>query len=410
MCIAEFNNFYLQTLTEKVSIENKDIIFLGDFNINLLNYDSSNDVSDFLDSMCSYSLFPFITQPTRITPQSKSLIDNIFLNFYKPNLISGNLTFSLADHLIQFIAIPSRKFEKIHLKIHRRCFKNFNKKLFLEQLKVTDWDPVIQEENKNINNSTTNFLEIIKKLLDYHAPFKLTTKEKQKTLSKPWITSRIIKSIKIKNKIHKKFIKCKNQKLKLEYFQRFKSYRNQINNLIRYSKKLYYSKYFNETVNNLRNTWKGIKSIINLKSKNHNVLDNLTINNKNITDKKIIANTLNEYFSTIAEKFASNIIPPRNDFSYYLKNCNPTSFFISPVTPQEIIDYISMMNPKKGIGPNSIPSKILILASQELSYPLSVIINESFKSGIYPDSFKLAKVIPIFKNGSKQDHYQTLAN
>jgi hypothetical protein len=117
----------------------------------------------------------------------------------------------------------------------------------------------------------------------------MSTKKATKSLSKPWITNGIITSIKIKNKLHKKFIKCRNENLKLQYFQKIKYYRNQISNLLRYSKKTYYSTYFNQNLNNLKNTWKGIKSIISIKSKNSNNIDSLNINNKTIINKKIIS-------------------------------------------------------------------------------------------------------------------------
>ncbi|XP_065679802.1 uncharacterized protein LOC136094122 [Hydra vulgaris] len=380
----DFNITHMQTLLDKLSLENKNIVLLGDFNINLLKYDSCNDVSNFLDLMCSFSLFPLITQPTRITPKSKTLIDNIFVNFQTPNTKSGNLTVSLADHLIQFISLPCKNLKQSSPKIYRRCFKNFDDKKFLKDLKKTDWLLINQYENYDVNNSTSKFLDIVKRLLDKHAPFKMFNKKATKSLSKPWITNGIITSIKIKNKLHKKYIKCK-----LKYFQKFKYYRNQISNLLRYSKKTYYSTYFNQNLNNLKNTWKVIKSIISIKSKNSNNIDSLNINNKTIINKKIISNAFNDYFSSIADNLAKKIIPPRFDFNHYLKNKNPNSLFISPVTSQEINDYISLINPKKSTGPNSILSKIMILASQELTFPLSIIINQSFQSGIFPDLFKI---------------------
>ncbi|XP_065662546.1 uncharacterized protein LOC136085185 [Hydra vulgaris] len=402
MSTSEFNITYIQTLLDKSSLENKNIVLLGDFNINLLKYDSCNDVSNFLDLMCSFSLFPLITQPTRITPKSKTLIDNIFVNFHTPNTKSGNLTVCLADHLVQFISFPSKNLKQSHSKLYRRCFKNFDKKSFLKDLKETDWLS-INHLNYCVNNSTSKFLDALKRLLDSHAPFKMSTKKANKSLSKPRITNGIIMSIQIKNKLHKKFIKCKNENLKLQYFQKFKYYRNQISNLLRYSKKSYYSTYFNENLNNLKNTWKGIRSIIYIKSKINNNIDSLNINNKTITNKKIIANTFNDYFSSIADKLSKENIPSRFHFSHYLKNQNPDTFFISSVTPQEVNDYISLLSPKKSTGPNSIPSKIMTLASQELSFPLSIIINQSFQSGIFPDLFKIAEVVPIFKSGCKQD-------
>ena len=40
---------------------------MGDFNINLLNYDHDHSVKDFVDCMYSFGLFSLVTKPTRIT-------------------------------------------------------------------------------------------------------------------------------------------------------------------------------------------------------------------------------------------------------------------------------------------------------------------------------------------------------
>ena len=71
---------------------------MGDFNFYLLKYNTSDEVSDFLELMVSNSLSPFMIQTTRITTHSKTVIDKIFLNFYSSEIISGNLTASI-DHL-----------------------------------------------------------------------------------------------------------------------------------------------------------------------------------------------------------------------------------------------------------------------------------------------------------------------
>ena len=56
------------------------------------------------------SLFQYapghIVQPTRITNNSKILIDNIYSNVITPNNISGNLTAIISDHLLQFLIAP----------------------------------------------------------------------------------------------------------------------------------------------------------------------------------------------------------------------------------------------------------------------------------------------------------------
>ena len=89
-----------------MSFENKDIYLLGDLIINLLNYESDRHTAHFLDDMYSHSFSPYITLSTRITPRSKTLIDNIFYNSFNETIISGNLITDISEHLAQFIITP----------------------------------------------------------------------------------------------------------------------------------------------------------------------------------------------------------------------------------------------------------------------------------------------------------------
>ena len=83
------------------------MFLLGDFNVNLLNYNEHNQTNEVLDSLTSNSLIPLILQPTRITSHSSTLIDNIFSNVIEPDIISGHLTGTNSDHLPQFAIIPN---------------------------------------------------------------------------------------------------------------------------------------------------------------------------------------------------------------------------------------------------------------------------------------------------------------
>ena len=62
---------------------------MGDFNINLLNYESNESVVDFLDAMCTHGFLPSISGPTRLTPHSKTLIDNTFCSGISNDIQSG---------------------------------------------------------------------------------------------------------------------------------------------------------------------------------------------------------------------------------------------------------------------------------------------------------------------------------
>ena len=82
-----------------------------------------------------------------------------------------------------------------------------------------------------------------------------------------------------------------------------------------------------------------------------------------------------------------------------LPNINTLSLF--DCDPAEVESVIVSFNADKKVGPNSIPPSILKDFRKELSEPISDIINISFSTGIFPDNLKLAKVVPIYKNGSK---------
>ena len=73
MEVTEFNDVFLQNILEKLSYENKEIIIMGDFNIDILKYDTNSDSATFLDNMCRRT---YIISPTRITPRSQTLIYN----------------------------------------------------------------------------------------------------------------------------------------------------------------------------------------------------------------------------------------------------------------------------------------------------------------------------------------------
>ena len=106
MDLNDSNTNYLNNLLDKVSKEQKSVFLLGDFNVNLLNYDNHNPINEFLDFLLSNSFVPYILQPTQLISHSKTLIDNIFSNIISPEAISSNLTLTISDHLPQFMIVP----------------------------------------------------------------------------------------------------------------------------------------------------------------------------------------------------------------------------------------------------------------------------------------------------------------
>ena len=85
---------------------------MGDFNVDLLKYETDRQSSDFFDILSSFNFRPLILQPTRVTATSATLIDNIFFNSIGNDSLGGNLTISISDHFAQFSAIDIFKKSK----------------------------------------------------------------------------------------------------------------------------------------------------------------------------------------------------------------------------------------------------------------------------------------------------------
>ena len=172
--------------------------------------------------------------------------------------------------------------------------------------------------------------------------------------------------------------------------------------LIYYSKKDYYSKYFNKYSNDIKKIWQGIKGIINIRTKDQGSPNCIEVNKELITDNEQICNEYNNYFSNVADNILKkNKTPMLKTFDKYLKNRNSSSFAFEPCTPNEVFLIIASFNPSKGTGPNGIPTEILKLINFAICSPLSKIINICIRTGVHPEKLKLAHVIPIFKKGSR---------
>ena len=111
----------IQTILSNSVMENKSVYFMGDFNVNLLEFDKYAHVNEFLDLLASFSYLPVITKPTRITEHSATLIDNIFCNI-QPLPQSGIVISDLSDHFPVFtifnfenkLNLPSNKYIRIN--------------------------------------------------------------------------------------------------------------------------------------------------------------------------------------------------------------------------------------------------------------------------------------------------------
>ena len=176
-----------------------------------------------------------------------------------------------------------------------------------------------------------------------------------------------------------------------------------LSTILKQSKTNYYNYYFETNWNSITNTWKGLKSILNIKNISAEIPTTLTVDGTTISNPMKISNIFNNYFSSIATKTKLDISFSHKHFSDFLKNRSNISFFASPTGKAEIAGVISSLDSNKSVGPNSILTKILKLLEDDISSQLSEIFNITFSSGVFPSILKTAKVIPVHKKDSKLD-------
>ena len=114
-----------------------------------------------------------------------------------------------------------------------------------------------------------------------------------------------------------------------------------------------------------------------------------------------MAENFNNCFTSIGKNLQENIPPTKKTFIDYLETPNLENFTPVLTSADEISDLICSLDSSKSVGPCSIPTKILKIAREIVSLPLSELINNSISKRIFPDICKLAQVIPTLKNDSR---------
>ena len=155
MNINEFNDDYINKLLDKLSKENETIFLLCDANINLLNYGIRPPTNEFLDLLSSHYFLPHILRPSKVTTNSKTLIDDIFSNMAVPNIISGNITGCILDHLPQFLVAPNIFFNASHPRSnnYETDWSRCDQENFVLDCFSVEWDNFLLSSNTNTEKS-----------------------------------------------------------------------------------------------------------------------------------------------------------------------------------------------------------------------------------------------------------------
>ena len=366
-------------------------------NIDLLKYNTDITTTDYLDEIMNYNYLPYSYLPTRITTNTRTIIDHIYSNCpltSENNCKTGLIYNDISDHLGNFFFITTANVQKAERPIIR-IFSQKNINTFNLRLNNADWTPVFASNDTNA--AFNSFYDIFNVLFNTSFPFVKASVKCCKQNNR-WISPAIKKSINRKAKLYKKWTKTKTKIDENNY----KIYSKELHKIIRKAQSDYYMNIFDSRVNDSKSIWNNLNQMFRTKDSNKGSgVSKIKHNNTILSDPKNIAESFNNYFCNVGPQLNS-LLPANNfDFKTYLTTDYKNSFFCSETCDYELQEIIKDLKISNSSNGDDISSKIIILCSNLIAKPLVHIFNLSVRQGIFPNMLKSSKVIPIFKKGDK---------
>ena len=350
-----------------------------------------------------------ITKPTRITHQSATLIDNIFVNKeLSSEYKSWVLQDDLSDHLPCLISIVEIDHDrKQPVKIWKRKMNKKSIDKIKADLHNINWPRILTP--LTCEKAFENFHGSLMRSLDMHCPVKSITKLGSKS-TQPWITKGLKRCLMKKRTLYNQFLKERsNMTKKKKYIE----YRNCLQQVLRKSKKLYYANLCATHKNNTRRLWGIINEVVKKSSNKTNIIKSLNIDNLQCFDSKKIANEFSQHFANIGKNYATKIGAPEHDISDYNSQIkeNATTMFLYPTDICEVRSLIDQLKPQKSSGYDDVSKHLIKELRDQITVPLSVIINKSIQEGTFPQMMKTEDVIPLFKSKDKlnKENYRPIS-
>ena len=185
-------------------------------------------------------------------------------------------------------------------------------------------------------------------------------------------------------------------------WERYKQTRNEVNNAIKSAKKQYFTHNLEVNKMNPRKTWKLIDDLCSRKCGRIRNISEIKVNNEPISSAAEMAEVFNDFFATFGSNLASEIQPSTIEPEFYLQPTN-TVFSLKPPSASTVCRLLNQLDTKKATGLDRIPCKLLKLSSSIVGPSLVYIFKSCINAEIFPNEWKIAKVTPLFKKGSKRE-------
>ena len=410
------NNNNIETFTNQLSPiisqlekENSYCLIAGDYNMNLLQLPSRDKFADFFDMMCTSGFFPQITYPTHFTRRSCTLIDQIYC--HSPHNVTFKTTSSIlvsaiSDHFAccasLHISRPTKSCPKYIIinSTSDKAMADFRNELS----NINLFSLISNDLDTDPNLSYEPIHTILTETKDKNMPRKTVKYNRYKHKLSTWITTGIVKSIKYRDTLYKKLKILDPDTPEYDINKtNLDTYNKILKKNIRMAKQKYYKNEFDRYKNDIKKTWECINNILQNKKSKQQYPKSFLINGTKISDRHIVADKFNKYFTLIGPELATKIDSSnKKPFDSYLTNRQNLSFEFEFSSPEIVAKAIDKLKPKTSCGHDNISSKLLKFIKDIISGPISIIINQSLKTGIFPNKLKIAKVLPLFKKGENE--------
>ena len=383
---------HFETMTENAYNEGKEMIIMGDFNIDLLKPDSvPTRWSRLIDA---YNTTQLIQEPTRIQGDSETLIDHMYVTNPEHVRTSKVPKIDISDHFPTcMIHLHNGALRKNHhTTIKYRSYKQFEDASFLDDLKHAPWN--IIETFDNPNDALDAWTYLFMDVVNQHAPIK---QRRVKRATQPeWLDDETLAAMKLRDTYAARGDDL-NRKI----------WRNKVTTLIRQAKTTYYRNTINSNLNDSKKLW-GLLHELSPKPYNSPPVY-INEDGKEITDPKDIADSFNTFFTDISKHYLANTRETSEVFheqlhTYIREKIPDTESYSIPEIPQSFVEkQLQSLDSHKSMGLDGVPTRLLKMAAPIIAPSMTYIMNLSISTGIFPDIWKTAKVVPIHKSDSKQD-------
>ena len=271
----------------------------------------------------------------------------------------------------------------------KRSYRDFEEAVFIKEVQKISWWEIYQTENPDV--AAQLFSDKICKVLDKFAPIK---KIQIRTKFAAWLSEDLKLSMAERDVLQEKAVASQLEKDWINY----RKIRNKVNRSVKMEKAQWQRRKLESCDGDPSQTWGNILGWLGWSSSSSP--SKLYSGNQIDTSPKKNAEIMNRYYVEKVKTIKAELPPPSVDplstLQEMMNGC-PTTFEFSAVSSDKVNMIISKLKNSKSSGLDDIDSYIMKLIRKEIVTPLTHIVNLSLTHAIYPASYKVGKVVPLYK-------------